>query len=156
MIGPPGSRLAANWRQFCPGQGPWPSRGSEEGSISSGLLDILASGRLLPPRRALHAVQRRLHPQRQGPDAAGGRLRALRGGFHVLVGHLEDARGPFARGGDGAPLAAALGSLHLPGRPPHLTGGRLHAVGRRLHADRCRLLGAGGLSPGRRGLSPKG
>lgn len=148
MIGPPGSRLAANWRQFCPGQGPWPSRGPEEGSISSGLLDILASGWLLPPRRALHAVQRRLHPQRQGPDAAGGRLRALRGCFHVPVGHLEDATGPFPRGGDGAPLAAALGSLHLPGKPPHLTGGRLHA-------DRCRLLGAGGLSPGRRGLSPK-
>ena len=156
MIGPPGSRQAAKWRRFCPGQGPWPSRGPEEGSISSGLLDVLAGGRLLPPRRALHAVHRRLHPQGRGPDVAGSRLRELRAGFHVLGGHLEDSRESLPRGGEGRLLAAALGGLHLPGRCPHVTVGCLHAVGRGLHADRCRLLGADGFRPGRRGLSPKG
>lgn len=82
---------------------PWPS-----GSVSSGHFYILAGCRLVPPGRALRAVQRRLHAQGRGPDVAGGRLCALRGGFHVLGGHLEDAGKPLPRGD--------LGGLHLPGR----------------------------------------
>lgn len=87
---------------------------------------------------------------------AGGRFRALRGGFHVPGGRLEDAREPLPQGGEGGPLAAALGGLHPPGRRLHAVGRGLHTVGRGLHADRGRLCVAGGPHPGRRLLGPSG
>lgn len=157
MIGPPGSWLAG-WQleaflSWLRALAPWWPLGS---SISSGRFFVLAGGRLGPRGWALREVQSRLHPQGRGPDVAGGRFRALRGGFHVPGGRLEDAREPLPQGGEGGPLAAALGGLHPPGRRLHAVGRGLHTVGRGLHADRGRLCVAGGPHPGRRLLGPSG